>query len=346
MITANQSGLSVRARNIRRILIVFLLLITIGTLGFAVFEGWTLLDSFYMTIITLSTVGFREINPLSPIGQIWTIILIIFGISLLAYTGVSQVAQFLIEVPFWRNRTLLRRINAMRNHYIICGYGRMGRVIASEFQRRNQDVVIIENNPDAVHSLTESGYTYIDGSAIEDEVLLKAGVERAKGLVAVLATDADNLFVALSARQLNPELFILTRCSEEGTQAKMQAAGVNKVVNPYEIGGHKMAQMMLSPHVDDFIEIVSRQKKLNLAIDQIRVYPSSELAETSLMDTPIRSRFDTIVTAILDSSNEMHFNPASDTIINGGDVLICIGDRDNLQKLEAIARGDSVAQQE
>ncbi len=346
MITANQTGLSPRSRNIRRILIVFLTLIISGTLGFTLIEGWTLLESFYMTIITLSTVGFREVKPLSPMGQAWTLVLIIFGISLLAYTGVSQVAQFLIEVPFWRNRTLLRRINAMKDHYIICGYGRMGRVIAAEFHRRHQDVVIIENNPDAVSTLAESGFTYIEGSAIEDAVLRKAGVERARGLVAVLATDADNLFVALSARQLNSDLFILTRCSEEGTQTKMRAAGVNKVVNPYEIGGHKMAQMMLSPHVDDFIEIVSRQKKLNLVIDQIRVYEQSELAGAALIDTPIRSRFDTIVTAILDSSNEMQFNPASDMVINAGDILICIGDRDNLEKLEAIASGKSISHPE
>jgi len=231
----------------------------------------------------------------------------------------------------------------MKGHYIICGYGRMGRVTAYEFKRRNQEVVVIDNDPEALNYLAEHGYTYIEGSAIDDETLKKAGIERARGLVAVLTTDADNLFVALSARQMNPEIFILTRCSEESTQKKMRAAGANKVVNPYEIGGHKMAQMMLSPHVDDFIEIVSGQRKLNLAIDQIRVDAQSDLAGKTLLQTPIRSVYDTIVTAILDSSNEMQFNPSSETVIQAGDILICIGDRDHLQQLGAIASGEQLA---
>ena len=329
-----------RIQDIGRILGIFAAIIIAGTLGYFFIEGWSLLDSLYMTIITLSTVGFREVAPLSPWGEFWTILVIIFGISIIAYTGASQVAKLLIELPFLRNRTALRKIRNMKDHYIICGFGRMGRVISAEFRRRHQEIVVIDNDPEALTYLAEHSYTYIDGSAIDDETLKKTGIERARGLVAVLRTDADNLFVALSARQMNPDIFILTRCSEEGTQKKMQAAGANKVVNPYEIGGHKMAQMMLSPHVDDFIEIVSGQRKLNLAIDQIRVTEKSDLAGKTLLETPIRSRFDTIVTAILDSSNEMKFNPASDTVIRAGDILICIGDRENLQTLSAIAGGD------
>lgn len=328
-----------RIQSVGRILLIIISIILAGTFGYAIIEGWSLLDSLYMTIITLSTVGFREIRPLSPLGEIWTILIIIFGISTIAYTGVSQVARFLIELPFLQNRTALRKIRDMKNHYIICGCGRMGRVIAAEFQRRDQDVVVIDNAPEALNYLAERDYTYLEGSAIDDETLKKAGVERAKGLVAVLTTDADNLFVALSARQMNPEIHILTRCSEEGTQKKMRAAGANKVINPYEISGHKMAQMMLSPHVDDFIEIVLGQRKLNLAIDQIRVDDQSELAGKTLLQTPIRSVYDTIVTAILASDNQMHFNPSSDAVIHVGDVLICIGDRDNLQQLNAIAQG-------
>ncbi|MCF7803655.1 MAG: NAD-binding protein [Candidatus Marinimicrobia bacterium] len=340
-ISQNSQGIGSRATNIGRILLIILTVILVGSGGYIYFEGWSFLNSLYMTIITLSTVGFREIGPLTPIGQIWTILLIVFGITIIGYTGITQVSRYLIEFPFLRERSLLRKIRKMKDHYIICGYGRMGRVIADDFRQRGRDTVIIENDPDIISTLAEQGYTYIDDTAVEDDALKKAGVESAKGLVAVLSTDADNLFVTLSARNLNPDLFILTRCSEAGTQEKMRTAGANKVVNPYEIGGHKMAQMVLSPHVDDFIEIVSRQRKLNLAIDQIRVFEQSELSGAKLMDTPIRSKFDTIITAILDSSNEMKFNPSSNTVINSGDTLICIGERDNLEQLELLARGQS-----
>jgi len=330
--------------NLKRILIIFASVIGIGTIGYSLIEGWNLLEALYMTVITLSTVGFREVGPLSPAGQVWTIVVIIVGVSTIAYTGVSQAAEFILEFRFWKNRKMIRRINAMKNHYIICGFGRMGRVIAGEFRERNREVVIIENEPEIVNDLSQQGYPYIDGSAIDDSNLEEAGIDRASGLVAVLSTDADNLFVALSARKLNPDLFILTRCTEERTQEKMLAAGANKVVNPYEIGGHKMALMMLSPHVDDFIEIVSRHSKINLAIEQIQIAEGSSIAGKQLIETPIRSRYDTIVTAILDKSNEMQFNPASNTIINADDILICIGDRDNLHKLEMVAKGESAKQ--
>jgi len=333
------STLPRRGQNISRILLIFAGVISTGTIGFVILEHWRWLDALYMTIITLSTVGFREIGPLSPAGQIWTILLIVFGIGLIGYTGVSQLSHYLIDFPFLRSRTMIRKIKNMRDHYIICGFGRMGRVIADDFIHRKKETVIVENDPEIIAHLAEHGYTYIEGSSTEDETLQKAGIERAKGLVAVLSTDADNLFVTLSARKLNTDLFILTRCSEKSTQDKMRTAGANKVVNPYEIGGYKMAQMVLSPHVDDFIEIVSRQRKLNLAIDQIKVLENSELTGKALKDTPIRSKYDTIITAILDSSNEMKFNPSSETVIQAGDILICIGDRDNLEELDIIAKG-------
>ncbi|MBS1272051.1 MAG: Voltage-gated potassium channel Kch [Candidatus Marinimicrobia bacterium] len=336
---ANNTSLTASAQNIFWILLIVVSVLLIGTIGFIIIEGWRFLDALYMTIITLSTVGFRETGPLSSIGQVWTILLIVFGISVIGYTGVTQISRYLVEIQFFRKQRELRKIKKMDDHYIVCGFGRMGRVIVEDFIGRNQETVIIENKPEVVDEIVEHNYTYIEGSAIEDETLIQAGIDRAKGLVTVLSTDADNLFVTLSARNLNPGLFILTRSREKGTQEKMRTAGANKVVNPYEIGAHKMAQMVLSPHVDDFIEIVSRQRKLNLAIDQIRVYEHSDLANRKLMDTPIRSQFDTIVTAILDSSNEMKFNPSSETEIQPGDILICIGDRGNLEELENMAKG-------
>jgi len=302
-------------------------------------EHWTFLDSLYMTIITLSTVGFREIAPLSGLGQIWTIILIILGLSIIGYAGVSKISEYFLEFPFLRTQRMIRKINKMKDHYIICGFGRMGRVIAEEFNSRNQTFVVVEQDPEIVNILAELGFTYIEGSAIEDETLRNAGVEKAKGLISVLSTDAENLFVSLSARTMNKEIIIVTRCSEPGTASKMKAAGANKVINPYETGGHKMAQMMLSPHVDDFIEIVSRRGKLDLAIDQIQVHTGANLVDKALKDTPIRSEYNTIVTAVLDNNNVMHFNPSSDRVIKPGDILICIGDRDNLEELNNVAKG-------
>lgn len=330
---------STGTRQVLKVIALIFLVIVVGTGGFMIIEDWGFFDALYMTIITLSTVGFREIGPLSTAGQLWTILIIILGIGTIGYAGISQISQYIIELPFLRNRKMIRKINKMKNHYIVCGFGRMGRVITEEFRRQDQDVVVIESDPDTVDYLAEHGYIYIEGSAVDDETLHKAKIEKAKALVAVLSTDADNLFVALSARKLNPELFILTRCTERSTQDKMRAAGANKVINPYEISGYKMSQMVLSPHVDDFIEIVSRQGKLNLGIDQIRVFEDSEFVGKALKDTTIRSEYDTIITAIQRGTDQMIFNPASGEEINAGDILICIGDRDNLELLEERARG-------
>lgn len=325
--------------NISTVLILIFSVILMGTIGFMLIEQWAFLDSLYMTIITLSTVGFREIAPLSGLGKIWTIILIILGLSIIGYAGVSKISEYFLEFPFLRTQRTIRKIKKMKNHYIICGFGRMGRVIAEEFDSRNQTFVVVEQDQEIVNILAELGYTYIEGSAVEDETLRNAGVEKAKGLISVLSTDAENLFVSLSARTMNKEIIIVTRCSEPGTANKMKAAGANKVINPYETGGHKMAQMMLSPHVDDFIEIVSRRGKLDLAIDQIQIHAGANLVGKALKDTTIRSEYNTIVTAILDNNNEMHFNPSSETKINPGDILICIGDRDNLEELNNVAKG-------
>ncbi len=331
-------------RNTLKISTVFLLILSIivtGTVGFMLIEHWSILDSLYMTIITLSTVGFREIAPLSGFGQIWTIILIVFGLSIIGYAGISKISEFFLDFHFFRTQRTIRKINKMKNHYIICGFGRMGRVIAEEFANRNQNFVVIEQNPEIANILDDIGYLYIEGSAVEDDTLINAGVENAKGLISVLSTDAENLFVALSARTMNKDIIIVTRCSEPGTANKMKAAGANKVINPYETGGHKMAQMMLSPHVDDFIEIVSRRSKLDLAIDQIQIFEGSQVTGKALKDTVIRSEFNTIVTAILDNKNTMRFNPSSETVINPGDILICIGDRENLEALNKLASGQS-----
>lgn len=327
--------------NISTIFGMILLVILVGAIGFMIIEKWPFLDALYMTIITLSTVGFREIEPLSGAGQVWTIFLIIFGIGVLGYTGVSKLSQYVINFQFLRTQRTLRKIRTMKNHYIICGFGRMGRVIADEFAHRKQQFVVIEQNPEIVATLAELDYQYIEGSAVEDDTLKNAGLENARGLISVLSTDAENLFVALTARTINKEIIIVTRCSEPSTVNKMKAAGANKVINPYEIGGHKMAQMMLSPHVDDFIEIVSRRGTLDLAIDQIQVFEGSAIAGKPLKDSLIRSEYNTIVTAILDSNNKMHFNPSSESMIHPGDTLICIGDRENLEQLDQVARDTS-----
>jgi len=329
-----------RTRQLLKVLLLVITVILTGTVGFMLIEDWPFIDAFYMTMITLSTVGFREIGPLSRSGQLWTILIITLGIGTIGYAGIHQISQYVLEFPFLRNRKMIRKINKMKDHYIVCGFGRMGRVITDEFLRRDQNVVVIESDHDTIDYLAEHSYTYVEGSAVDDETLQKARVSEAKALVSVLTTDADNLFVTLSARKINPDLFILTRCAEQSTQDKMRAAGANKVVNPYEISGYKMSQMVLSPHVDDFIEIVSRKGKLNLGIDQIRVFDSSDFSGKALQDTTIRSEFDIIVTAILRGSDQMVFNPSSDETIQGGDVLICIGDRDNLEALEHRARGE------
>jgi len=273
------------------------LIILIGTLGYTVIEGWGLLDSFYMTIITIATIGYGEIRPLHPSGRLFTIFLIVFGVGNAAYL-VGQLTRMLVEGSVQRvmgRRKLEKQIKELDSHYILCGYGRIGRMIAQEVNAKKLPLVVIENRPEVVEQLEKDNVLYIRGDASDEDNLLAAGIKRAVGLVSVVSSDAENMYIVLTARGLNPDLFILSRAGEEKSLKKLQRAGADMVLSPYSIGARKMAQAILRPTVSDFIEtMVHGADGLDLAMEEILVTPESKLKDISLLESNIRRDLDLI----------------------------------------------------
>ena len=326
---------------IRSLILLGLVLIT-GTMGYMLIEGWHLLDALYMTVITITTVGYGEIRKVDEQGRIFTIFLIFMGMGIIAYT-LGIVAQTMVELQV---RTILGRrklgstIKAIKNHYIICGYGRIGRIVSQELKRKGISLLVIENDPDIKEDLETNGIPYIIDDATNEDVLIEAGIERAKGLVSLATSDADNLFITMTARGLNPDLFILVRADEESTRKKLLRAGANRVVLPYLIGGQKMAQTIVRPAVTDFLELAVNDKDMDLKMEELLVGDRSRLKGLTLIDSGIRQEMDVIIVAVRKSGGEMAFNPSSQTRIEPGDTLIALGNPNDLDQLATILAGE------
>jgi len=317
-------------------LFIFSLILIGGCIGFAVIEGWDMLDALYMTVITLTTVGFQEVHPLSPTGKIFTMVLIVFGVGFILYF-LSSTTRIMIEgtlKDFFGRRKLEKQINQVEGHYIVCGFGRIGRTVSQLLKEKPVEVVIIEKNPEGIPLIQAKNFLYVLGEATSEETLLKAGILKAKGLVAAVSSDADNVYITLTARGLNPELFILARAAEESSIVKLTRAGADKVVSPYDIGARSMANSILRPTVIDFIELAMHNRSLDLQIEELAVSERSEIKDLTLMESAIRKDFDLIVVAIKKGTGEMIFNPSSQAKIQVGDILVALGDRENLARLE------------
>lgn len=315
---------------------ILVLVVVGGTIGYELLEGWSFSDSLYMTIITLATVGYDEIHPLDENGRIFTIGLIVFGVGAAAYT-VSSLTQAMVggQLAFlFGRRRLQGKIDRLKNHYIVCGYGRMGSLVCKELRSRGKKVVAVEMNELARVQLDSDEFLYVFGDGTEEDVLLKAGVDRAKALVAAVHTDADNLYLVLTARQLNPALYIVSRAGEVPAERKLLRAGANRVVCPYHIGGIRMAQAVLRPAVVDFLDMTLRGEKLDLRMEGLHVGPSSPLADKTLKDSRIREKLGLNIIAIKRSDGEMILNPPPETNIKPGDVLITVGTEKTLTGLE------------
>lgn len=319
-------------------LLVLLLLLSLGTAGYMAVEGWRFLDALYMTVITLSTVGFKEVRDLSDPGKIFTMTLIVFGVGLLGYT-VSKLAQIMFEGQFQRflgRQKVEKTIEALRNHYIICGYGRIGSLICREFKAESLPFVVVENNQAVLEKLEEEGHPFLRGNATEDETLLKAGIRHAKGLISVVTSDTENVYITLTARGLNPDLYILARSGEPGSELKLQRAGANKVVSPYQIGGSRMAQAILKPNVVDFIEIATGRDHYDLQMEEIFIPERSPFAGKNLLDAGFRRETGVIIVGIKKLSGKMVFNPGSKSMLEAEDTLIVLGETEAITKLEAL----------
>lgn len=331
-------------RHLKISFFVLLLLISGGTTGYMTIEKWRFLDALYMTVITLGTVGFKELHDLSDSGKVFTMGLIVIGVSVIGYI-VGSLAQIMFEGQIQRivgRKKVEKKISELTEHYIICGFGRIGSLICKEFKANSLKFVIIEKSVEAVERLEEDGYLYMKGDATLDETLLKAGINRAKGLISVVTSDTENVYITLTARGLNPDLYIMARSGEEGSDIKLKRAGANKVVSPYTIGGNRMAQSILRPNVVDFIEIATGHEHLELQMEEIGIPPHSAFVGETLVTSGFRKEIGVIIIGIKKGHGKMVFNPHSQTKIEEHDTLIVLGDPNSIHKMEdLVARHSS-----
>ncbi len=319
-------------------------LIVLGTAGYMIIEGdrTNFLDALYMTVITLTTVGYGEYpSPLSPGGRVFTMVLLLGGVFTLFWaagemirTIVSGEMQGVLE-----RRRMERSLSELKGHFIVCGFGRMGQRVCREFAAQGLPFVVLERNQHLLEGFNLTNGIALQGDAASDEMLRRAGVERARALVTVLGSDAENLFIVMSARLLKEDLYIVARCEEEHTEQKMLRAGADRVVSPYAIGGSRVAQAVLRPTVMDFIDLATRSEQPELQMEEVMVVAKSALEGSTISSSLLHKKHGIFIVAVKRVSGQMVYNPPGDFVLQGGDTLIVLGHRDQLDQLEMLAGG-------
>ena len=299
-----------------------------GVIGYAVIEHWPVLDSLYMTVITLASVGFMEVHPLTQYGRIFTIFLILGGTGILVY-GVSTFIAFVVEgelTDTLRRRKMQKHIESLTNHYIICGAGQSGKYIIEEMIKMLKEFVVIEKNLDMAKSLGNQNTLYVHGDATHNSSLQAAGIEKARGLVTTLHSDAENLLVVFTAKRLNPKIRVISKAIEEESEQKIRMAGADSVVMPNFIGGLRMASELIRPSVVSFLDVMLRSKEKTIRIDELSISDSSSYKNKTLRETGILSRKDVTVVALRNGATDIYeFNPPADTALTVGDTVILMG---------------------
>jgi voltage-gated potassium channel len=317
-------------------------LVGIGTAGYRIIESenYSTFDALYMTIITLTTIGYGETHELSTGGRVFTIFLILGGVFTLVYSATETIRSIVSgEVAaVLGKRKMELTLAQLKDHIIVCGYGRMGRLVCKEFSRLGKPFVIVDVSADELRDFELAHGIPLVGDATSDELLKQAGILRAHSLVTVMDSDAENLFTTLSARLLNPKLIIVARVEGAQSEQKLVRAGANRVISPYEIGGTRVAQAVLKPTVLDFIELTTRTEHIALQMEEAKIEPGSPLIGLALKDSKLRAEHQIIIVAIKKMQGHMVFNPAAETVLEVGDILVAIGSREHLGKLESFAR--------
>jgi len=327
----------------RRLIVIGIALasvLSVGTIGFIWIEHYPVFEAFYMTLTTVTTVGYGEIRGLSHSGRVFNSFLILFGVTTI-FLAVGAMTQTIIELElnqFFGKRRVKNMIDKLEGHIILCGFGRVGRGAAEELRKAGAPFVVIDKNDERVERAIKAGMLAVLADAGRDETLRDVGIERAKGLIATLSSDADNLFVVLSAKTLNPNLQLSVRIAEEGSEQKMRRAGANFVFAPYDSTGHRMAQAMLKPHVLQFLDFTT-QEGVDVEIEQVRVTDQCHFAGRTLGDVDVQYKSGVVILAIRKASGEMLFNPSPEVKMSAGDHLIAMGDASNLQKLGQLLVG-------
>jgi voltage-gated potassium channel len=322
-------------------LLVFVILI--GTLGFNLIEGWPLFDSFYMTLTTIATIGYGEIHPLSNSGRLFNSIVIVLGVGVAAYTFMTAT-RFIIEGEMQNmlgKRRLDRKIMKLDGHYIICGNGRIGSLVWKEFHKSGKPFVVVDRDPQALDMLEKENVPFVLGDATQEETLQRAGICRAKGLIATAASDVSNVYITLISKELNPDIFILARAETEDSIRNLKRAGADRVVSPYLIGGQYMANIILKPTIMDLLDLATgeRNKDISIQMEGFKIRHGSALIGIQLRDSRIRKDIGLVVVTIKNPDGNMIFNPPADYAFQEGDILVCIGEDDALEAMNKLSKG-------
>src|SRR5215831_16369306 len=312
-----------------------------GTVGYRAFEGWSWFDGLYMTVITLATIGYGETHPLTPAGRAFTIVLIVVGVTVFGFL-ISILTQAVVETEIASvlgRRRLFKDISQLKDHYILCGAGRVGARIIDELKRKGVDYLVIERDEAVAEKLLTKGHLVLIGDATDETVLEGARVRTARTLITAASSDAEKVYIVLTARGINSALYIVARANDQAAERQLLRAGANKVVSPVLIGSHRMAQAALAPAVADFIELTTMTESLDLHFEQVRIADGSPLDGRQIKDSRIRSEHNAMIVAITTLEGEMIFNPNGEQTLHAGDLLIAIGTSAGLQTLAGIASG-------
>jgi voltage-gated potassium channel len=317
------------------------LVLLIGTTGYVLIEGWSISDALFMTVTSITTVGYREVHELSPAGQIFTMILLLGGVGTVFYVLTLMVAGVVEGGLFarWDQRRRARMLDNLHDHFIVCGYGRMGRLIIEEFRRQSVPHVVVDRDPELAHVIIEEGGLAVAADASSEDVLQRVGIHRARGLITAVSTDAENVYIVLSARLLRPDLYIIGRAETEDAVRKLKRAGADRVISPYQIGAQQIALTALRPAVVDFVQLATSTDHLDLAIEQVKIGAAAPFAGKSIIDANLRQRFGVVIVGIQRTGGRMEFNPAPDAVLQAGDQLVVMGHSDGLKQLESMAQG-------
>jgi len=324
-------------KKLRTALLLLAITITTGTAGYHIVEKMPFFDAFYMTIITISTVGFEEVKTLSVPGRIITMFVIATGITIAGYT-LGSILKMLVEGDLHKSlgrRKVEKKISKLSDHYIICGYGSIGKIIVDELDARKMKNVILENNEKTYEDLESAGHLSLPLDATLDNTLIKAGIKKAKAIVITVKSDSDNVFITLTARELNPHIFILARASEEKNEIKLKRAGATRVLSPYYIGGKRMAQILIKPTVVDFIDIATLENNLELQMEESVISSGSSLAGKNIIQSNLRRDYGVIIVLIKKHNGEMIFNPQPTEILEEYDVLVMMGKKEDMIRVSS-----------
>jgi voltage-gated potassium channel len=338
-VLAPRSGGNLNDTGIREffiLLILIVILLSFGTMGYILIEGWGGLDALYMTVITLAGVGFQEVHPLSTYGRIFTIIIILLGFGVVA-VFFSTITHLVVQRQLnwvFRGKRVKDIIKKLQNHTLICGFGRIARIAAKELKIANVDLVIIESDRDRAEEARELGYLVIEGDATDDETLIEAGIRRAARVISLLPKGSDNLYVVLTSRELNSALFIVTRAEDDKFERRLERAGADRLFSPYRLGGQRIAEGIIRPYVTNFLDLAAASNNASLSLEELRIPGDSGLVGSTLRGVDLRKKCNVIVAAVISDKGEMMFNPHADTRIEGGATFIVLGERNELTKLE------------